>query len=162
VADILHSLESSVVGIMVRESLYGFQILVAIHLVGLVLSVGTLLWFDLRLLGLALQSIPVSRVYRLVIPWAACGFGVMVTSGALLFVGYAPAAYANTFFRIKLIAMLLAAANAARFHLVTERGRELWDGDRRPPRAAGTAGLLSLLLWAIVIVCGRAIAYTMY
>ena len=49
--DILHRLEATSVGTMVRESLYGFPILVGIHLMGLLFSVGMILWFDLRLLS---------------------------------------------------------------------------------------------------------------
>jgi len=162
VLDILHRLEATGVGTMVRESLYGFPILVAIHLMGLLFSVGMILWFDLRLLGLALGSVPVSRVYRRLIPWATTGFVVMVTTGAMLFTGYASAAYQNPFFRIKVSALLLAAANALFYHLVNERGRESWDAYPVPPRRARVAGLVSIALWATVIMCGRLMAYTMY
>jgi hypothetical protein len=162
VPDILQGLESSGVGTLVRESLYGFQILVAIHVMGLVLSVGMILWFDLRLLGLALGSAPVSRVYRRLIPWATTGFLVMFSSGALLFTGFASAAYRSPFFRIKVSVLLLLALNAAFYHLVTERGGRSWDHDAVPPRAARLAGLVSMALWATVIMCGRLMAYTMY
>jgi hypothetical protein len=147
---------------MVRESLYGFPILVGIHILGLVLSVGTLVWFDLRLVGVALQSAAVSRVYRRLIPWATCGFGVMFVTGALLFTGYASAAYQNPFFRIKMSALALAGLNALLYHLVTERGRNDWDAAQRPPRAARAAGIVSIALWAVVIMCGRIMSYTMY
>jgi len=162
VLDILHRLEATSVGTMVRESLYGFPILVGIHLMGLLFSVGMILWFDLRLLGLALGSAPVSRVYRRLIPWATAGYVVMVTTGAMLFTGFASAAYQNPFFRIKVSALILAGANALFFHLVTERGRESWDDNPVPPRRARLAGLVSIALWATVIMCGRLMAYTMY
>jgi len=131
-------------------------------LVGLGLSVGMVFWFDLRLLGFALGSAPVSRVYRRLIPWATSGFVVMFTSGALLFTGFATAAYQSPFFRIKVSALLLAAANAAFYHLVTERRGRSWDDDATPPAAARLAGLVSMALWTTVILCGRLMAYTMY
>ncbi|HUR32157.1 MAG TPA: DUF6644 family protein [Vicinamibacterales bacterium] len=159
---LLQALEATAVGTLVRESLYGFPILVGIHILGLVLSVGLLVWFDLRLLGLALQSAAVSRVYRRLIPWASVGFAVMFISGALLFTGYASAAYKNPFFWVKLSALLLAGLNAAFYHAVTERSGFDWDGDARPPGAARAAGGVSIALWAIVIMCGRLMAYTMY
>jgi hypothetical protein len=157
-----HWLEATALGTIVRESLYGFPVLVAIHIMGLVLSVGMLVWFDLRLLGVALQSAPVSRVYRRLIPWASAGYGVMFLSGAILFTGYATQAYQNTFFRIKVAALLLAGINAAFYHLVTERDRPAWDEAPQVPSAARTAGALSIALWATVILCGRLMAYTMY
>jgi len=162
VLDFLQGLETTAVGTLVRESLYGFQVLVAIHIMALVLSVGMILWFDLRLVGLALGSAPVSRVYRRLIPWATTGFVVMFSSGALLFTGFASAAYQSPYFRIKMSALVLAAANAAFYHLVTERGGRSWDDDATPPAAARLAGLVSMALWATVIMCGRLMAYTMY
>jgi hypothetical protein len=158
----LHALEATSVGTIVRESLYGFPILVAIHLMGLALSVGTLMWFDLRLLGVALQSAAVSRVYRRLMPWTFAGFVVMVVSGALLFTGYASSAYGNVYFRIKVASIAVAAANAAFYHLFTERNGHLWDVNSVPPAAARRAGLVSLVAWAVVILCGRMMAYTMY
>ena len=158
----LTTLETTALGTIIRESLYGFQIVVGIHILGLVFSVGTFLWFDLRLLGWTLRSESVSRVYRQVIPWATCGFLVMFLSGAMLFTGFATRAYGSPYFTIKVAALLLAGANAAFYHLVTERGRTEWDASSRPPTAARAAGMISILLWATVIVCGRLMAYTMY
>ena len=158
----LLTLENTALGTLIRESLYGFQIVVGIHILGLVFSVGTFLWFDLRLLGWTLRSEAVSRVYRQVIPWATGGFLVMFLSGAMLFTGFATKAYGNPYFSIKIAAILLAGANAALYHLVTERGQTEWDAASRPPAAARAAGMISMLLWATVIVCGRLMAYTMY
>jgi hypothetical protein len=88
-------LESTRLAELVTQSLYGFQILVAIHLLGLGLSVGMVIWFDLRLLGKVLTTTPVSEVYRRLAPWMVTGFVVMFASGATIFVGYATAAYGN-------------------------------------------------------------------
>ena len=62
--ELLEWLEGSGFGRIARESLYGFQILVAIHILGLIVSLGTLLWVDLRMLGLALAQQPLPAVYR--------------------------------------------------------------------------------------------------
>jgi hypothetical protein len=155
-------LEATGVGVYVRESLWGFPILVATHIMGLVLSVGTLVWFDLRLLGVSLQRAPVADVYRRLLPWMAVGMVVMFASGGVLFAGFATRAYGNAFFRIKLAAMLLAAVNALAFHLTTERGIARWNEAERPPRAARMAGLVSIAAWAVVIVAGRMMSYTMF
>lgn len=158
----LEALEASALGTMVRESLYGFPIFITLHLVGLVLSIAPLLWFDLRLTGLTLTSVPVSRVYRQVIPWSATGFVLAGATGAVLFSGYASKAVANPYFWTKLTALLIAGANAAAYHAVTERTRAEWDRQTVPPLSARAAGMISIVCWATVIVCGRLMAYTMY
>ena len=160
--DMLQQLEATALGVLVRESLYGFPVLVGLHILGLALSVGTLLWFDLRLAGLVLRDVPVTRVYRRLIPWASAGFLSMGLTGVMLFTGYAAAAYANPFFRLKLLAMALAGANALYYHFVTEPSAATWEHQAVPPASARAAGVISLALWAIVILCGRAMAYTMY
>ena len=81
---ILQALEATQVGTLVRESLYGFPILVGLHVLGLTFSVGLLMWFDLRLLGVALTSSRVTHVYRRLIPWSTVGFVMMAVTGALL------------------------------------------------------------------------------
>lgn len=158
----LQWLEVTAIGTMVRESLYGFPIVVGLHILGIALSVGTLLWFDLRLVGAVLVKVPVTRVYRTLIPWAAAGFVLMGLTGALLFTGYATAAAGNIFFRLKLAAMLLAGVNALYYHRVTEPSAASWEQDAIPPASARRAGFISMALWAVVILCGRVMAYTMY
>ena len=112
-------LESTKLAELVTQSTYGFPIVVAIHLLGLGLSVGTVIWFDLRLLGIVLTTMPVSLVYRRLAPVMAAGFVTMFGSGAVIFTGYATAAYNNPYFRVKLAMIVLAGLNAAFFHVYT-------------------------------------------
>ena len=155
-------LEATYIGTLVRESLWGFPIVVALHLAGLIFSVGVVVWWDMRLLGVSMRTIPVTRVYRRLMPIACAGFTVMFVSGAMLFAGYATAAIGNTYFRLKLTALVLAAANAALYHRLTERTVSQWEVGVRPPLGARVAGLASVLLWVGVILAGRMMSYTMF
>jgi hypothetical protein len=155
-------LEETPVALLVRESTWGFAIVVAIHILGLTVSVGTLVWFDLRLLGVALRGYPVSALYRPLMPWTLAGFAIMFTSGAVLFAAFATAAYGSLYFRIKLAAIVLAGLNALFFHLVTERRIADWNEGVRPPLPARLAGLVSIVVWAVVILAGRMMSYTIF
>jgi hypothetical protein len=158
-AEWLEMLPSS---IWVRESLYGFAIVVGVHILSLTVSVGTIVWFDLRLVGMTLVRVPVSVLYRRVMPWTFVGFASMFASGGILFAAYATAALENPYFKIKMAALILAGLNAGVYHLVTEREIAEWDAASRPPTAARTAGLASIMLWTIVILAGRMMSYTMF
>jgi hypothetical protein len=155
-------LEATWIAVLVRESLWGFPLVVAIHILGLTVSIGTLVWFDLRLLGVVMRRIPVSRVYRQLAPWLLTGFVVMFASGIALFMAFATDAFGNLYFRIKAAAILLAAVNALAYHFTTERGIGRWDAAPRPPAGARLAGLVSILLWVTVILSGRMMSYTMF
>jgi hypothetical protein len=155
-------LENTPVGVLVRESLYGFPILAAIHILGLTVSVGTLIWFDLRLAGVSMPRCPVSALYRRLMPWTLVGFIVMFVSGALLFTGFATKAYGNVYFRVKLAAIVVAGVNALLYHLVTEHSLAQWNDAARPPLPARLAGVISIVVWTIVIMAGRMMSYTMF
>ena len=160
--ELCQKMEETGISRLVREDPWMFPILVSIHILGLMLSVGLLLWFDLRLLGFGIRNGSVSRLYRRLMPWMIPGFFVMSVSGAMLFAGFATKAYVNLFFRVKLSALVVAGLNAAFFHLVTERRIAPWDESRLLPTAARVAGLISILAWTMVILAGRMTAYTMY
>ena len=155
-------LEATSLGVFVRESIWGFPILVAIHIITLVFSVGIVVWLDLRLLGVSMTGVPVSRVYRRLMPLAFVGFTVMALSGLTLVTGFATSAYKNPYFRIKLLALLIAGLNALVYHMNTERRIALWDRMPVPPTAARMAGFISIVAWATVILAGRMMSYTLY
>ena len=146
----------------VQESVYGFPTVVAVHILGLTVSVGMVIWFDLRLLGVTMRGIPASELYRRLLPWILVGFLVMFVSGGVLLAAYATAAFGNLYFRIKAAALVLAGINALVYHRVTERQIQHWDQARVPPAPARAAGLISILVWATAIVAGRMMSYTMF
>src|SRR5689334_261365 len=98
--DVLQWLETTPIATFVTYSDYGFVIAVGVHLLGLGLSAGLIMWVDLRLLGVVLTAQPASAVYRQVAPWMLTGFTLMIGSGLALFAAYATTAYANVWFRL--------------------------------------------------------------
>ena len=160
--DLCQQLETTALAIAIQESAYGFAIAVAIHILGLAASVGILLWVDLRLAGVALMRRPLNEVYRDLAPWFAIGFVFTLLSGLALFTAFATAAYGNVFFRIKLVLLVLAGVNALLFHRFAARHVDPGFEQKPPPAAARAAGLLSLAIWAAVIVMGRTMSYTMF
>ena len=84
ILDCCRWLETTTVSVSIRESVWTYPIIESIHVLGLTLFMGLLLLGDLRLVGLTLRKIPVSRTWRGLFPWI--GFGaVMIASGVLLF-----------------------------------------------------------------------------
>ena len=157
--EICQAIQASAIGTGIRESEYLFPVVEGTHVLGLSLSVGTVMWFDLRLLGKIMRNIPVSEVFQQLRPWMTAGFVIMLTTGSLLFSSVAADAYANSYFRLKVVLLLLAAANIIVFHSTIDRRRAEWDKAPMPPIQARVAGLLSLILWLGVIIAGRLFAY---
>ena len=145
-----------------HESRYVFLVVLALHVLTLAVFVGTAVMIDLRLLGMTMARVPVSEVMARLLPWSGAGFLVMVTSGALLFYAAPLVRYENVFFRLKMAALVLALVNVWLFHRTVYRRVAEWDCDPVPPRFARMAGILSLVLWAVIITTGRMMAYQDY
>lgn len=143
----------------IRESTWIFPIIESIHTLGIVLVVGTVSVFDLRLLGVIMKREPVSRIGRQVLPWTWTGFIVMFITGLLLSIAESATNYHNTAFRIKLLLLLLVGLNPLIFHLTIYRSVNTWDKANVTPLRARAAATCSLVLWMGIIVAGRMIAY---
>lgn len=154
-------LQDTPIGAGIRESGYTYPLLEGSHVLGLAFSVGTILWFDLRLLGVAMRRDRVSDVFHQVRPWMSAGFLVMLVTGSLLFVSRAADAYVSTYFRVKVGLLILGALNIVIFHMTIDRHRAQWDAAERPPFRARMAGLVSLILWFSIIAAGRIMAYNL-
>lgn len=132
------------------------------HHVGMVLLVGGISLFDLRLLGLAMKGQSVSRLADRLLPATWTGFALMIVTGSLLFITsplsgqeYCP----NPALHIKLVLIVLAGVNMAVFHFTVYRRVGEWDKAYVTPLGAKLVGSLSVLLWAGVVAAGRWIGF---
>src|SRR5262249_7394965 len=139
-----------------------YPIVESVHVLTLCLFVGMSVMLDLRLLGFALTRVPVSEVTDRLVPWMVAGFIVMVISGGLLFYAIPVRSYQNVFFPLKVVAVLLAGLHAWVFHHRMHMRVREWGTAAPTPRPARVAGAASLFLWAVIIVCGRMIAYNWF
>jgi hypothetical protein len=148
--------------IALHESLYMYPLVESAHVLTLCLFLGMAIMFDLRLLGVALRRVPITEMKRRLGPWMTIGFIVMVITGTLLFYAIPIRSYQSIWFRGKVVALILAGLNAFVFHAGIDRRVAEWDLAPVPPPAARRAGATSLVLWAIIVVAGRMIAYNWF
>jgi hypothetical protein len=159
---IIQWMQNSDFGTGIRESIWAFPIIETTHVLALAISVGLLLWFDLRLLGWGMKHQPISHLHKQIMPYAFIGFVIMFVSGVLLFWSEPEKCYLSGFFRAKVVFLVLAGLNAGIFELATKRTIEDWDKFPIPPTKARMAGLISIISWAAVIIAGRATAYNLF
>jgi hypothetical protein len=156
----LEWLQATSVAVQIRDGLYSFPVLESIHVVGLALVFGTIAILDLRLLGVASLDRPVSRILADLLKWTWAAFAVTAVSGGLMFMTNAVVYFNNSYFRAKMILLVLAAVNMAVFELTARKTIREWDGAPATPRAAKVAATVSLIIWVGVIVTGRVIGFT--
>ena len=151
-------LEGTAVALWVGESLWGYPILLSLHVVGLAIVVGIFAMRDLRLLG-RLNGVSYAALASLVkLGWI--GFVINAASGLALFSSQATIFVESTPFLTKISCILLAAITAVFVQKQTRERVAGWDaGDGVPSPQVRVVAAFSLLLWISAIVAGRLIAY---
>ncbi|MGE0152730.1 MAG: DUF6644 family protein [Reyranellaceae bacterium] len=155
--DLFAALEQSSLGYTVRASPLLYPLANVAHILGVVLLVGPILMLDLRLLGLS-RRIPLRLMVQHLLPWAILGLAVLLVSGFLLFVAEATAYAVNPVFQFKMLLILAGILNAVIFESLARRNWRAWENYSVPlfPRLLA---LISLLIWPLVAISGRLVAY---
>lgn len=157
-ADWLLWLENSTLSDTMRQWLWLYPSVEAVHILGLATLFGSVAMFDLRLLGLS-RHLLVTDLAQHLLPWTYISFGVVALSGFLLFAVNASELAVNPAFRLKLLLIIGTGINATVFHGGPYRAVNLWNRGVVTPAVVRAIAIASLLLWTGTIVCGRLIAY---
>lgn len=156
----LHVLQSSGVADAIRNSLYLFPLIEAVHVIGATLVFGTVMIVDLRLLGFASSERAYNRIVADMMTWTWGAFVLAAVSGFLMFITNAHGYADNGFFRAKLVLLVLAGINMGLFEFFSHRTLHHWDTAPSAPAIGKTAAVLSLVLWVGVIFMGRLTGFT--
>ena len=149
-------LEQSPLGEWMRASWYAYPLINVVHLVGLVLLVGSMVLLDLRLLGAA-RRLTIDAASALLTPAAVAGLLLMLGSGFLLFAADAGALLINPLFPFKILFVTLGIANALLFRALWSDRLVSWD--QHPPIAGRAQALASFVIWIAAGILGRLLAY---
>lgn len=139
-----------------RSSSFAYPAVNIVHLVGLVLLIGSMMLLDARLVG-AGRQFHLKDVSALLTPLAALGLLLLISSGLLLFAADAGPLLDNPLFPLKLICIALGITNALLFRALWKHSMADWDETR--PMMGRMQSALSLVFWAAAAVFGRLLAY---
>ncbi len=151
---LFESLESTGLGLMVRESVWLFPVIEAVHLLGLSLLGGAVLLVDLRLLNRGLVGTPVQALATHTRPWLIAAVVVMFLTGVPLFLSEAVKCYYSPSFWVKMLTLPIALGFT---FFVRQRVAE---SETTPRGIAAMTGATSIALWVIVAAAGRWIGFS--
>jgi hypothetical protein len=112
------------------------------HFLGYFLVVGTTVFVDLRVLGLAGRRQSTTQLAKFVFPLTWVGLVFVTITGLIMFTGYAVELFAAWVFWIKITIFLLAIV----FGLIVQANVPSWDRMPSTPSTAKVIAVLSLLL----------------
>jgi hypothetical protein len=148
-------LDQTALALWVRESEWGYPIVLTAHVIGMSAVVGTVLMFGLRALGYAAR-VPLAWLDSLFsLAWS--GFALNALSGIALFVAESNKFLTSTAFQIKMASILAGCVSI--WLVARSRGDSGQFLDVASARTKVIA-VISMTLWLGAIVAGRLIAYT--
>jgi len=143
-------------GTAIRDSIWQFAAIEAVHLLALAVIGGAVLIVDLRLLGWTLRRQPVKQIARDAEPFLLGSLFMMLLTGYLLMASLAASKYyVNLAFQLKMIFLLLAIV----FTFTVRRWLIYKDDAEINPAMAKIVAVVSVLLWSGVGIMGRGIGF---
>jgi hypothetical protein len=147
--------EASWIGQTIRDSLWLFPVIEAVHLLALAALGGAVFIVDFRLLGIGLRQ-PIREIARDAQRWMNVSLAVILITGVALFLSEAVKCYYNPSFWVKMTALPLAIA----FTLTIKR-RVTRRADADITRMTATVvALTSIGLWLVTAAAGRWIGFS--
>lgn len=146
-------MEATAVGVTIRESLWLFPVVEAVHLLALALLGGAIFVLNLSILGVGLRSTSVAAIEKSTRPWLFLAVGVLIATGVALALSEALKLLDRDAFWLKMFA--LAAALVFTFAI------KIPLVQRRPDAPVlKLFAVISLALWLTVAIAGRWIGFS--
>lgn len=130
----------------VNETMWIFTIVQAAHLLFLAILGGAVFALNLRLMDVALQSVPVKAVERATRPWLVAGIVGATVTGIAMGVTEVKTILPSAAFFVKMIALLAAILFSVAISRAVSRAA---DTPAAPPRGLAVA---ALALWAVSLI----------
>jgi hypothetical protein len=141
------------------ENFWNVPIAQVIHIAAIGLAFASLLMMTLRVYEKAGTTLPVSANAARYLPWMWWSLLGIVISGLLMITAEPIRNMVNAVFWIKMVALLIAMLITLRFQ-ASVKTKALAAGDGYVASSGTrTTGLLLVILWCFIMLCGRWIAY---
>ena len=147
--------EDTAIGVAVRESIWAFPVIEAVHLLALCVLGGSLLVVDLRMLGTGLRGVSVSELRAYARPWLTGAIALLIITGIPLFLSEAVKCYYNLSFWVKMVGLVVGLGFTFGVREKVARGIEF-----EIPTQARLIAASSLTIWFVVAAAGRWIGYS--
>ena len=138
---------------MMIENEWAFPAAECVHIVSFAFAIGTIALVDTSLLGVGLPRKSAAQIHRSTSLFTLTGLLLIIFSGILLFASDPNMYLANSSFRFKIVALVLAIVYNCTIH------RKVALSENASPGAVKLVALVSLALWVAVVFGGLFIAF---
>ncbi|MGA3157903.1 MAG: DUF6644 family protein [Steroidobacteraceae bacterium] len=147
---------------VVRDATWLVPTSQAIHIVCVAIVLGSTIMISFRLLGVMQPTRSVAQLVDTLIPWMLRAVAVLLLTGVVQTVAEPRRELLAGVFWLKMAMVLCAVIVTVWFATTVRRNTASWSdaGGTRIPAQARIFALVSLVLWAGIVICGRLIAYS--
>lgn len=151
---------------VIQKTLWVIPVMQTIHILGVAMVFSSVVMIQLRVLGITSSQTIEQTAHRFV-PWIFGGVVVLALTGTVLIIGEPQRSLPSYEFQMKMLYLAVAIAFTIAFAQTVRHHALVWE------TAGGTSGrkaaartvvnglaLVAFLAWAMVVVYGRWIAYT--
>ena len=131
----------------------------SVHIAAIGIVVASVFMIDLRVLGWAGRDQTLVETVDRFGPWLSWALAVLLVTGALMVVGEPARELLSFSFWLKMGLVALGTAIAVAFQIALRRNQQRWEESLVKRRTTQSLAILTLLIWAGIIVLGRLIAY---
>jgi hypothetical protein len=155
IQEFLAAYEASSLGHAARQTVWLYPLANLAHVLGAALLVGSIAVFDI--LVLRRRYAVAATAASVAIPLAAAGFALQAVSGIVLFSAETTAVGRNPAFLFKMVFLVIGLANVVAFHAYRRMDALAVEGGL--PATIRLSAMVSIGVWILVLLAGRAIAY---
>ena len=153
----LEAINNLPLAVSLREQSTAYIALTSLHVIGIVLMLGSVWPIDFKLLGLTGKSsdqLSAKSQSQMSVLWSLLGFVMIVASGSVMAFAHAATLISSKTFLVKLGLITCAAINMIILHSR--------DGLSKCDSISKLQALLSLLLWVSVIAAGQWVSVALH
>lgn len=141
------------------ENFWNVPIAQAIHLLSMGAAFGATLMMVLRVNGKAGMALTVEQNAARYVPWVRWGLLVIVLSGLAMIMAEPVRNMINAVFWIKMIVLVVMVLVSLSYIRSARAAAQAAGGGYVASAGARSTGWLIVLMWCLIMVCGRWIAY---
>jgi hypothetical protein len=156
---------------VIQKTFWITPVMQTIHIICVAMVFSSVVMIELRVLGVT-KSQTIAQIAHRYVPWIFTCVVVMAVTGSILIVGEPQRSLPSYEFQMKMLYLAIALALTFAFARSVERHAPVWATAVSVPAGGSTAtggssrtlvtvlALLAFAAWAMVVIYGRWIAYT--
>jgi hypothetical protein len=170
VDSMITDIASAIAGTDVSQTLYQTlrtvrgvaPIVQTIHVLSVTALMASIVFINLRVLGWAVPSQQLSEMLRRLMPWTWTALLLLLLSGSVFVLALPNRYLHNPVLGIKVSMLIPVIILTVVFTRLGRREDDYWDASLSRKRRAKAMASVSLVLWVMVVLAGRWIAYAEY